>query len=298
MENYKFMLDLPVGTSLYDNNLQDYVQVLRVDENILYCTDYRDIELGYNCDGSYVMTGKQVLQPSRECSDLSVLDWKEGDILVYKDENLSGSLCKFIKFTSSKYNEAIVYEKRNNDLVLKEVDTALYKKVKDEGQFAGFNLICADNNDVIYVGLKDGNQYLLSYNSNYIAQNSISYYRCFNYKGIYVKNCGTLTINNLITLRKATKKESQFFYNIMGIANKTYDINDVVTITDNYTNRSYIGIVESINFKYCVLHPCLIDNKELKEVGTRIPLSDYSIHLASPEQLDKYQKALQKIGKQ
>lgn len=298
MENYKFMLNLPIGTFLYDNHLKDYVQVFRVDNDILYCIDYRDIEIGYHCDGSYVMTEEQVLQPSKECSDLSVLDWKEGNILAYKDKNLSGSLCKFIKFTSSKYDEALVYIKKNDALVLKEVPTALYKKVKDEGQFNGFNIVNANNEDIIYIALKDGNQYLLSYNPNYINQDSISYYRCFNYKGIYVKRCGTLTINNLVKLRKATKKENKYFYNIIGIANKTYDVNDVVAITDNYTNRNYIGVVDNINFKYCELRPCLIDEKELKEVTTTVPLSDYSIHLANVEQMDKYQKALQNIGKQ
>lgn len=298
MENYKFILDLPIGTSLYDNHLKEYVKVLRVDNNILYCLNHQDIEIGYNYDGSYVMSEEQVLQPSKECSDLSVLDWKEGNILTYKDKNLSDSLCKFVKFTSSMYDEALVYIKKGNMLVLEEIPTALYRKIKDEGQFTGFNIVCADDNDTMYIALRDGNQYLLSYNPNCIIQNSISYYRCYNFKGVYVKNRGTITIDNLITLRKATKKENQFFYNIIGIANKTYDVNDVVAITDNYVNKSYIGVVENINFYYCILHPCLIDKEGLKEVSVRIPLSDYSIHLANVEQMDKYQKALQTIGKQ
>lgn len=231
------ILENHIGIKIYDRVRGMDVIVNKIENDRIYCRPVED-----SADFVYAEDGKIYGYPhgivalvlSRTFADITVLDWKEGDILVSYpfDIESHNKICIFKQFINDSYLQfkcSYIISNENKDVtmshdaILNTVDFIIDEREKAKSVFsksmksiidADFNFeknrprwedVCFDIDNYIVVEQKNDEPYICKYRKQ--NDHFLFVYDCVNMKGEHFIPDITYNLDDIVFIRHATESE-------------------------------------------------------------------------------------------
>lgn len=265
-ENLIPILKNRIGIKIYDRVRGMNVIVNKIENDRIYCRPVEDSE-----DFVYAKDGKIYGYPygivalvlSRTFEDITVLDWKEGDILVSYpfDIESHNKICIFKQFINDSYLQfkcsyIISNENKNvtmsHDAILNTMDFIIAEQEKTKSVFSksmksiidvDFNFeknrprwedVCFDIDDYIVVEQKNDEPYICKYRKQ--NDHFLFVYNCVDMKGEHFIPDITYNLDDIVFMRYATESE----INILNLA--ISEVDSTIDMDSEIEDKNEIGL--------------------------------------------------------